>query len=168
MNFISLEKRIKDLKYYNYIIKENLDSNKSLINENQKKSHFNENTLVLEKLKELSMEENKELKKNLIEKTETNLKLIELNKQYENQFKEFQDKIMKLDQKQKDFSFEELKKKDELINFLKSSLDKTEKSLEEQEHFMTKIFYELAVNYINIKNQQSLIQNNINVTQVNQ
>ena len=114
------------------------------------------------------MEENKELKKNLIEKTETNLKLIELNKQYENQFKEFQDKIMKLDQKQNDFSFEELKKKDELINFLKSSLDKTEKSLEEQEHFMTKIFYELAVNYINIKNQQSLIQNNINVTQVNQ
>ena len=99
------------------------------------------------------MDENKELKKSLAEKTEIILKLTEINKHYESQFKEFQEKIMKLDQKQKDFSLEELKKKDEMINYYKTSFENSEKSLDEQEHFMTKIFYELAVNYVNITQQ---------------
>lgn len=127
-----------------------MDSSKHL--ESQKKSQH-ENTLVLERLKEISMDENKELKKSLAEKTEIILKLTEINKHYESQFKEFQEKIMKLDQKQKDFSLEELKKKDEMINYYKTSFENSEKSLDEQEHFMTKIFYELAVNYVNITQQ---------------
>lgn len=103
------------------------------------------------------MDENKELKKSLSEKTEIIIKLTEINKHYESQFKEFQEKIMKLDQKQREFSIEELKKKDELIQFYKTSLENTEKSLEEQEHFMTKMFYELAVNYMNMKNELGLL-----------
>jgi len=120
--------------------------------ESQKKSQH-ENTLVLERLKEISMDENKELKKSLNEKTEIIIKLTEINKHYESQFKEFQEKIMKLDQKQKDFSLEELKKKDEMINYYKISLENSEKSLDEQEHFMTKVFYELAVNYVGMTQQ---------------
>jgi hypothetical protein len=60
---------------------------------------------------------------------------------------------MKLDQKQKEFSIEELKKKDEMINYYKTTLENSEKSLDEQEHFMTKVFYELAVNYVGMAHQ---------------
>jgi hypothetical protein len=127
--------------------------------ESQKKSQH-ENTLVLERLKEISMDENKELKKSLIEKTEIILKLTEINKHYESQFKEFQEKIMKLDQKQKDFSHEELKKKDEMINYYKTSLENSGRILDEQEHFMTKVFYELAVNYVGMTQQLKKQQDN--------
>jgi len=87
-------------------------------------------------------------------------KLREMIKLNEAQFKEFQDKIMKLDQKTKEHSFDEIKKKDELIQYYKHTLEQTEKSLEEQEHLMTKMFYELAVNYLNVKNEMQAQLNN--------
>jgi hypothetical protein len=122
------------------------------------KTSQHENALVLERLKEISMDENKELKKNLTEKNDYIHKLQETNKLYESQFKEFQEKIMKLDQKQKEYSIEELKKKDELVQYYKTTLEQTEKSLEEQEHFMTKVFYDLAVSYLSNKHELSQLQ----------
>jgi len=35
-----------------------------------------------------------------------------------------------------------------MINYYKTTLENSEISLDEQEHFMTKVFYELAVNYV--------------------
>ena len=123
--------------------KEINESIKTLFAEKFSQINQNDNSLLIENLKEIKNEEMKNLRKIIEEKDEiinTLNQTIKDNKQYLNE-----NKISLL--------YVELSDKETQINFYKNEISQNKVNFEEQEKLMTKLFYELSLNYLLSKNE---------------
>jgi chromosome segregation ATPase len=149
----------------NYLKKENkkseelIDSNKALIDELQKKfMNQGSDSKLIEieyKLKELTENENLDLKKKNNEKEEIINKLNDKMKLYEDNMKIYSEEINKLKKKSEEISIDEFRKKDELITYYKTQLETKEKLFNEEQQLMSSLFHQLALKYNFIKAKYS-------------
>ena len=120
-----------------------MENNKILLSQKNTNSNLDDNIKLIESLKEITKEDIINLKKNLTEKEilieNLNIQIGDLtiqNKKYE-----------KLS-----LGREELVLKDEQIKYYKNKMEKGKIFYEEQVTFMSKMFYELSINYLISKN----------------
>ena len=132
-------------------------SNKLYIEELQRKINNpnSENKLIeIEtRLKELSDNENIELKRKINEKDELINNLFEKNKTYENVMKDYSQELEKIRKKTNEIPLEEMKKKDELINHYKNLLEQKEKSFLEEQQLVSSLFHQVAMQYMVLKSK---------------
>jgi ribosomal protein L17 len=127
------------------------DSNKLYIEELHRKiQNPNSDNKLMEiesKLKEFATNENLELKRKLCEREETISKLNEKVKTYDIKMKEYASVIEKLNKFSEEHSPEELKKKDEAINYYKQLLETKEKLFNDEQQLVSSLFHQLALEY---------------------
>jgi chromosome segregation ATPase len=144
-----------------------LDSNKLYIEELQRKNNNpnSENKLIeIEtRLKELTNNENLELKKKVSEKEDLINSLTEKNKTYEATLKEYSVELDKIKKKTNELSLDEIKKKDEVITNLKNQLEQKEKSYLEEQHLIASVFHQIALQYNVLKTRMDGSPININI-----
>jgi chromosome segregation ATPase len=143
-----------------------IESNKLYIDELQRK--FNnpnsENKLIeIEtRLKELTSNENTELKKKVGEKEEQIKALSDKIKTYEATLKDYSGELEKIKKKTSEISIDEIKKKDEAINNYKNLLEQKEKAFMEEQQLISSLFHQLALQFNVLKHKSDT--NSINMT----
>jgi hypothetical protein len=145
-----------------------LESNKLYIEELQRRTTNNpgsENKLIeIEtRLKELTNNENMDLKKKIMEKENEIKVLSDKNKTYETTMKEYAIELEKLKKKTSDLSLDEIKKKDETINNLKVTLEQKEKSFMEEQQLLSSLLHQLALQFNVLKSRMSNNPINMNI-----
>ncbi len=137
-----------------------LESNKLYINELSKKVvNPNSDNNKLEEmeniLKGIKQTYNLEDKKIIREKEEIISNLNQKIKLLENSFKKLNEEFENLSKKSMEFSAEEVKKKDEAIQFYKNLLDTQEKSFNQEQQLLSTVLHQLALQY-NVLNSKSV------------
>jgi chromosome segregation ATPase len=144
------------------------DSNKLYIEELHRKiQNPNSDTKLMEiesKLKEFATNENLELKRKISEKEESITKLTEKIKIYDTKMKEYAGEIEKLKKISEEVSIEELKKRDEAINYYKQQLEMKEKLFNDEQQMVSSLFHQLALEYsmLQVNHSEGPLNFNIN------
>jgi hypothetical protein len=115
------------------------------------------------RLKELTNNENMELKKKVVEKEDLIATLTEKNKTYENTLKEYSVELEKIKKKTSELSLDEIRKKDDIINNLKNQIEQKEKSYLEEQHLISSVFHQIALQYNVLKSRMDSNSININI-----
>ena len=116
------------------------------------------------KLKEFATNENLELKRRINEKEESIIKLTEKIKIYDSKMKEYAVEIEKLKKISEEVSIEELKKRDEAINYYKQQLEIKEKLFNDEQQMVSSLFHQLALEYsmLQVNHSEGPLNFNIN------
>lgn len=144
------------------------ESNKMYIEELHRKiQNPNSDSKLMEiesKLKEFATNENLELKRRINEKEESIIKLTEKIKIYDSKMKEYAVEIEKLKKISEEVSIEELKKRDEAINYYKQQLEIKEKLFNDEQQMVSSLFHQLALEYsmLQVNHSEGPLNFNIN------
>jgi exonuclease SbcC len=144
------------------------ESNKLYIEELHRKiQNPNSDSKLIEiesKLKEFATNENLELKRKINEKEENITKLTEKIKVYDSKMKEYAGEIEKLKKISEEVSIEELKKRDEAINYYKQQLEVKEKLFNDEQQMVSSLFHQLALEYsmLQVNHSEGPLNFNIN------
>lgn len=163
-----LENENSYLKRENKKCEELIESNKSLIEEFQRKlvNPNSDNKLqeIEIKLKQLADNENAELKKKVLSKEDMIQKLNAKIKNYEDSMKVYSEELAKLKLKSDEISVDEIRRKDETINYYKNQLEEKEKFFNEEQQLVSSLFHQLALQYNILKAKYNNSEGNLNWT----
>lgn len=163
----SLKESINRLENENNYLKkeiqkteEMLESNKLYINElNKKLSNPNTTDSKLEeienRIKGLIQIENFETKKSLREKNEIIPALNQRIQTLEASLKKVNAEFESLSKKSLEFSVEEVKKKDEAIQYYKNLLESQEKAFNQEQQLLSTVVHQLALRYNSLQNREN-------------